>query len=470
MPRGPRKNMLATMEEDLSSSDAEKTITEWNSLSMEVLKLKANQYGLITTGKKNELVRRLREYFAKTSDESATANNINANDNNTSGESNMELILAEVRALRSEVSAVKNKQTEIIRIQNSGVQHESSQNIPSPVRNIGTDNNQLQFAANHSHSSTRPNEQSNDDMLAEKGISESYQQQHQGRNFISIEEDEESPSNPFIPPPIKTSLLKKIEKREFVDFDDLLPVSGSVSNNITKQWQGTPYIDIDVESSALHLRQGEKKTKINNLSSWMSAWNIYMQAYLHYRPDMYYQFFAYQKIFCRIVGKYKFEACYNYDKDLRLLMASQISLSPKQRTASWDSLHIELSNIHLADNLMPSCFTCKAVGHFSSTCPQKSSKNSSHDSFRNQQLPFFRPYSEMHSTNNSSKGAESPANPNGNNYSSGRQSNPIPCQRWNKSGFCAKPPCQYAHVCNKCAKANHPGIRCFSRTSTNFLP
>ena len=173
MPRGPRKNMLAT-EEDTSSGDAGKTITEWNKLTMEVLKLKANQYGLIPSGKKNELARRLVEYFTKTSDESASSasNRINdSNDNNTSGESNMELILAEVRALRSEVSAVKNKQSEIIRIQNSGVPHESSQNIPSPVRNTVTANNHLQFAAATNNDNTRVNEQSNDEVaLVEDGI------------------------------------------------------------------------------------------------------------------------------------------------------------------------------------------------------------------------------------------------------------------------------------------------------------
>ena len=194
----------------------------------------------------------------------------------------MSLILNEVRALRSELSAVKSKQTEIIRVQNNSSSLPRDiipDNIPSPVRiNIRS---QPQFVGNHAPRFAETEDSSNAIPIEQQPI------HVQGRDVISLEDD--PPLNPFIPPPIKNVLLRKIEKRDFIDLEDLLPVS----TNVSKQSHDTPYIDIDTESSALRLRQGEKKAKINNVASWMSAWNVYMQAYLHFRPNMFYEFFSY---------------------------------------------------------------------------------------------------------------------------------------------------------------------------------
>ena len=43
-----------------------------------------------------------------------------------------------------------------------------------------------------------------------------------------------------------------------------------------------------------------------------------MQAYLHFKPDMFYKLFTYQKIFCRLVDRYRFDACYAYDREMRM--------------------------------------------------------------------------------------------------------------------------------------------------------
>ena len=85
--------------------------------------------------------------------------------------------------------------------------------------------------------------------------------------------------NPFMPPPLKMKILKRIEKGEFVEFDDLIP-----TNITTTHSMGDHFIDIDTESSALRLRQKEKKSAISNLAHWMMAWNKFIQALLHYRP------------------------------------------------------------------------------------------------------------------------------------------------------------------------------------------
>ena len=107
-----------------------------------------------------------------------------------------------------------------------------------------------------------------------------------------------------------------------------------------------------------------------------------MQSSLHFKPQLFFQLFCYQRNFYRLVAKYKFEACYRYDKDFRLLVASQSSLSPEQRTAKWECRHRELRNMHLQqDMLLPSCFHCRKTGHFAPNCPLKSTGDD--EAFRN---------------------------------------------------------------------------------------
>ena len=287
-------------------------------------------------------------------------------------------------------------------------------------------------------------------------------------NSNESEDDNIGFRNPFIPPPIKPAVLKKKEKQEFIDFEDLISLNSSstISQNYTMA-----YVDVDTETSALRFRPQEKKQKITNLVNWMTAWNKYMQAFLHFKPDMHYKMFCYQKIFCDLVSKYKFEGCYAYDKDIRMLLASQVSLPLDQRTVTWDKRHYETMNMYLHDNLLPLCYSCHNKGHYANMCPSKAPKvyqagqyqpsNRDNDRFRTQS--FFRNPSDEQQFRNQE--AQNPR----------QQSNTFqqtPCQRYNKGSYCAKPPCQLAHVCNKCGRSNHQGFKCLARNveNTRFLP
>ena len=176
----------------------------------------------------------------------------------------------------------------------------------------------------------------------------------------------------------------------------------------------------------------------------MLAWKHYVQASLHFWPRMYYQLFAYQKNFCRLTTKYMFEACYNYDRDFRLLQASQTSLK-----AEWDVVHPELVNMHIqADSKLPVCFHCRSNGHYATNCPSKQpvlepvgrQGNTFRDaSASNLQLPF-RSTTTNHNTGHTIEQTR---------YSVNR--NPQargPCSRYNRGTFCSKPPCQFTHATN----------------------
>ena len=155
--------------------------------------------------------------------------------------------------------------------------------------------------------------------------------------------------NPFILPPIKITLLKKIEKGDFIDLEDLLPGHPSSRNNERQ-------LDIDFDTEAISIKP-KKKKGIENLTQWMAAWNNYMQAILHFQPALYCKLFMYQKNLCMAALKYKFDACYGYDKDFRLLIASQISLNPQQKSAKWEEKHSELASMYFQlQGCGPLCF------------------------------------------------------------------------------------------------------------------
>ena len=186
----------------------------------------------------------------------------------------------------------------------------------------------------------------------------------------------------------------------------------------------------------------------------MTAWNNYTQALLHYKPQMFYELFMYQKNFCMLAAKYKFEACYMYDKDFRLLIASQSSLHPGQRSAKWDLIQSDLHNMHLQqDMLLPSCYHCRVTGHYVTNCPVKVAYNKTlyspshnndstfrNDTFRNASNTAhnFQPPSHQ----NTSFSNVDPPRPTSNNNK--QQAQFIrSCNRFNRGNYCAKPPCQY---------------------------
>ena len=104
-----------------------------------------------------------------------------------------------------------------------------------------------------------------------------------------------------------------MQKHEYIDFDELIPPPPSIN---TDQYFG---LELDEFSSPLLLKKTKQKFQIRDLPSWMCAWNVFVQAYLHFQPTMQFDLFNYLKIFCTLIKKFKFENCYAYDKALNFL-------------------------------------------------------------------------------------------------------------------------------------------------------
>ena len=200
----------------------------------------------------------------------------------------------------------------------------------------------------------------------------------------------------------------------------------------------------------------------------MCAWNIFMQATLFHHPTLAYSLFVYQKAICNFVRRHKFSDIYMYDMGHRKQIASQRSTSPLGNhigdlgpvAANWTAINDELYNIFLRDpgTRLPTCYHCKASGHFASTCPSKQ-QSSSFPRANHQQPPFRGAPRTSFSTQQPSTttNTSSPQN--------------TTCNRFNKTGHCFKPPCQFQHVCQLCGRSNHPAIQCFNPSPTaTFRP
>ena len=92
-----------------------KTRDDWNKLKLEVLKLKCNQYALISNGKKTTLAKRLFDHCNKQTEVNINVNprEHEVNETTNTNDESSNLVLCEIRALRSEVAAMKEKQKDL---------------------------------------------------------------------------------------------------------------------------------------------------------------------------------------------------------------------------------------------------------------------------------------------------------------------------------------------------------------------
>ena len=298
-------------------------------------------------------------------------------------------------------------------------------------------------------------------------------------------------SNPFLPPSIKVSILKKIFRKEFVDFEELLP-GNQTSSALAKH---ESCISIDKRSHTLKFDKDKvKNEKVDSFAKWMLAWNSFLQAHLHYHPEDYFLLFSYQKLFSQLVNKYRFDACASYDRYFRLSMANQQSLSADLRSVSWGSICEEYRAMYLIDNPLPHCFTCKSKGHFAQNCPdKKTSQNESgttptltlgsQNSFRRSRTQSFATSSGFQQQPQQQFQQQQQIRfPQFNAQPQQQQQQPVqqqqqqqraqvkPCFRFNGTGQCAKPPCQFLHICSICFRDTHPAKDCYSQSSSQFRP
>ena len=158
-------------------------------------------------------------------------------------------------------------------------------------------------------------------------------------------------NNPFTPPALTETQLKKIEERKFVDFIDLLPENQAADIALGSD---RPVIDIDENTGVLtHKDNKLRKARVSSFHRWSVAYCIFAQAHLHFHPDDYFELFQYHAMMVQHVNMYKYEACYKYDRDFRLKIQAERSMPLNQRTVFWSRESNVIRNRHLINNPLP---------------------------------------------------------------------------------------------------------------------
>ena len=241
-------------------------------------------------------------------------------------------------------------------------------------------------------------------------------------------------SNPFhyqpsksLLPPVSERILNEIKSLQFVDFNSLLPnalYDPSIStNNLTFE------VNQSSDGSQLLSLQPTKgqKRKINNSTSWLEAWNIYIRAMAHFHPTMIPELLSYQDFMCSLQRSYPAQSWLKYDTAFRLHIALD-------KSASWSSINDQAFNKFIRCAVVQNkiyCFKCSSDSHLANSCPQRSFRPQNEQSFNHR----FQPYS--------SQGAKS-------------------CRFYNSSTTkCEQRNCRFPHKCSSCG-GNHPAFKCLN--------
>ena len=292
---------------------------------------------------------------------------------------------------------------------------------------------------------------------------------HNNVSFNPTSSDDNSNNNPFVLPPMKTNIMKKLQQSEFIDFEDLLPpniITNYTTNTTTTQDNVGVQINMDNSDTFKIKTVMQNKQKIHDFKTWMSAWNTFYQASLHVNIRNHF--------ITEFSWKFKFNYVLAYDRAHRLQIASQVNMHKNQQTILWVKQNDELFNMYLQDNYLPQCYHCLSVGHYAMICPKKQKINA-YPNTSNQTDPHMQKIQTNkfrgHQVQTNFRGQQDTQLPTTRAAQfNGLSNTNNTCFRFNRSQPCDKPPCRFAHKCSKCLLPGHPSIQCATTTNTTFRP
>ena len=94
-----------------------------------------------------------------------------------------------------------------------------------------------------------------------------------------------------------------------------------------------------------------KKCRINGLSSWLEAWNVFLGSTLSLYPQLAPDLLAYQDQVCKFSRKFKASAWLMYDTAFQYMAASNTTLT-------WAKVNEQLYNDILKEETLPYCINC----------------------------------------------------------------------------------------------------------------
>ena len=243
-------------------------------------------------------------------------------------------------------------------------------------------------------------------------------------------------------PPLPKKIRSKITKREYFDFNDLLtdnmyphPSNASTQNNFTLS------LDPQDANSLNFVPSQRKKRRIDGLSSWLEAWDVFLRSTLAQYPQFAPDLLAYQYQICKYSRKFKSSAWLMYDTAFRYIAASNT-------TMPWGKANEQLYNDILKEETLPYCVHCHTYGHRNLACP-----------LRSKSVQSFRPYTTTFTATSANLPRTITTAPSL-SVPTQQLQQPAICHDFNRC-TCRRLNCQFRHICNKpdCG-GSHPGSQC----------
>ena len=113
-----------------------------------------------------------------------------------------------------------------------------------------------------------------------------------------------------------------------------------------------------------------KRCRIDGLSSWLEAWNVYLRTILSFFPQLAPDLLAYQDQMCKFSRKFKASAWLVYDTAFHYMAASNLSIA-------WGKVNEQLNNNILNIHNLPYCIHCHSYGHSTLSCSTRSKPSQS---------------------------------------------------------------------------------------------
>ena len=417
------------------------SVAELQALPRNSLILMASARNLVTTGTKNLLAQRVFEH-EHNKNNGAHANTRTLNNPPTVPQREQQ---PDTHFSAAQLSQLRDLVNEAVSSQRSGSLQLANSSVEVPPLSPASG---LHVISPHANSGLEPFTEPSPRLQIQDGASPRPQQQQQQLEpspSLARQNNEPllqgaTPQGDFYLPPLPEKLRSRILKREYVDFNELLsdnmyphPAYASSQSNFTLA------INPQDSTSLTFVPSHRRKRRIDGLSSWLEAWNVFLRTLLSRFPQLAPDLLAYQDQICKFSRKFKASAWLMYDTAFRYMAASNSSLA-------WSKLNEQLYNDILKEETLPYCVSCHNYGHRTLACAARAKPTQS-----------FRPLPAATVTP-SPDTPPSLATPHPTRVQQ-PQSSAI-CRDYNRR-ICRRPNCQFQHICNKtdCGGA-HPGFQC----------
>ena len=201
--------------------------------------------------------------------------------------------------------------------------------------------------------------------------------------------------------PLKTR--QSILRGEYVEFDILLPENSCLGEG------DLPGVSISFDGKQLSIPSPsrKRKTHIDSMDKWLSAFAVYCMILLANFPHRAVEMFSHQEIIRSAQRKFAGFAWLSYDIDFRRKAASN-------PTVNWGDRDIQLYLMKFTGQAKSSCHICGSGDHFAHGCS----------------LSALRPTTSQRGT----------------------------CHNFNRGTKCSQEPCPFSHRCRIC-NGDHPSYR-----------